>query len=238
MSERDKNELADEYVLGLLEEHERSVVETVLKTDKELQIAVARSRDRFVELDLSLPPAELPGDLWSRIDRAIDESGQQAQNERRSYDRKSLAANDNNVQAYRRLAFAGLAASLLLAATLFMNLLFSTPPTIIAVLLNDQGQPVAIVEDFADTNARLVMLSNVTVPPSRSLQVWTKPSEELGPVSMGVLKSSSTTVLSRSDLPVPQEAQLYEITIEPAGGSPTGLPTGPIVAKGFAKIPL
>lgn len=32
--------------------------------------------------------------------------------------------------------------------------------------------------------------------------------------------------------------QLYEITLEPSGGSPTGRPTGPIQVKGFAKSPL
>jgi len=238
MIERDKNELADEYVLGLLEDHDRALVEAALLTDHELQAAVARSRDRFLELDLALPPAELPDGLWSKIERAIDGSGEQLQNGRGPDAVQPIAANDNRVQTYRRLAFVGLAASFLLAVTLFMNMFFSAPPTVIAVLLNERGQPVALVEDFADANARLVMLTNVNVPQSQSLQVWTKPSEEIGPVSMGVLKSSSTTVLSPPALPTPQEAQLYEITIEPAGGSPTGLPTGPIVAKGFAKVPL
>ena len=39
-------------------------------------------------------------------------------------------------------------------------------------------------------------------------------------------------------VPQPQPGQLYEITLEPAPGSPTGRPTGPILAKGLARVPL
>ena len=40
------------------------------------------------------------------------------------------------------------------------------------------------------------------------------------------------------DLPQPAAGQLYEITLEPAGGSPTGLPTGPVVGVGNAQVPV
>jgi anti-sigma-K factor RskA len=33
---------------------------------------------------------------------------------------------------------------------------------------------------------------------------------------------------------MPKQDQLYELTLEQAGGSSTGRPTGPILAKGFA----
>jgi anti-sigma-K factor RskA len=39
-------------------------------------------------------------------------------------------------------------------------------------------------------------------------------------------------------LPAPHPQQLYEITVEPAGGSPTNLPTGPIPGKGLAQEPV
>jgi anti-sigma-K factor RskA len=40
--------------------------------------------------------------------------------------------------------------------------------------------------------------------------------------------------LNLSDLPSPATNQFFEITLEPAGGSPTGRPTGPILFKGNA----
>jgi anti-sigma-K factor RskA len=68
------------------------------------------------------------------------------------------------------------------------------------------------------------------------MQVWTLPSREMGPMSLGLLEDAHSATLRGPALPRPQDAQLYEITLEQAGGSPTGRPTGPILAKGFAKL--
>ena len=64
------------------------------------------------------------------------------------------------------------------------------------------------------------------------LQVWTLPSRERGPVSVGLMDRARTLELELKDLPPPGPDQLFEITLEPAGGSPTGRPTGPILFKG------
>jgi anti-sigma-K factor RskA len=82
-----------------------------------------------------------------------------------------------------------------------------------------------------------VPLTNITVPEGKTLQVWTLPSPQTGPVSMGLLEQARSKILSDFNLPPPQPQQLYEITLEQAGGSPTGKPTGPVIAKGFAKQP-
>jgi anti-sigma-K factor RskA len=70
------------------------------------------------------------------------------------------------------------------------------------------------------------------VPSGRTLQVWTLPSRERGPVSVGLMDRPRTLELDLKDLPRPGSNQLFEITLEPAGGSPTGRPTGPILFKG------
>ena len=54
---------------------------------------------------------------------------------------------------------------------------------------------------------------------------------------LGLLEAARSVVLEGPDLPQPREDQLYEITVENEGGSPTGRPTGPILVKGFAKLP-
>ena len=76
-------------------------------------------------------------------------------------------------------------------------------------------------------------------PPSYDTdRVWTLPNVATGPVSLGTLPTTRDTTLAGPSLPMPQPGQLYEITLEPAPGSPTGRPTGPILVKGFAKQPL
>ena len=68
--------------------------------------------------------------------------------------------------------------------------------------------------------------------------VWTLPDADTGPVSLGTLGMAADTRLAGPELPLPGAGQLYEITLEPAPRSPTGRPTGPILAKGFAKPPV
>ncbi|OJF95040.1 anti-sigma factor [Pararhizobium antarcticum] len=226
------NELADEYVLGLLDAADHALVDERIEHEPELRAAVAASRDRFLALDLLSAAGAGPDGLWDRIASGLDETRAPA-----SGGPAKVAANDNRETVWRLAALAGMAASLLLAIGLGFSLLLRPEPQVIAVLVNDAGEPLVLVEDFGDASARITPLVAFDVPENQVMQVWTLPSKEMGPVSLGLLPRSETITLDGPDLPQPQEAQLYEITIEQAGGSPTGRPTGPILVKGFAKQP-
>ena len=106
----------------------------------------------------------------------------------------------------------------------------------VAILVDTSGAPLAVVEDFAGNSARVTLLTDFPVPAGKTMQVWTLPSQDMGPVSLGLLDAARSVVLEGPDLPQPREDQLYEITIENEGGSPTGRPTGPILVKGLAKL--
>jgi anti-sigma-K factor RskA len=106
----------------------------------------------------------------------------------------------------------------------------------VAVLEGGDGQVVALVEDFGRGRVEVTPLAEVAVARTESLQVWTKWSEEVGPVSVGLLDGFARAAFD-GDLPAPVAGQLYEITREPRGGSPTGRPTGPVLALGLAAAP-
>ncbi|WP_426239350.1 anti-sigma factor [Pararhizobium sp. DWP1-1-3] len=233
VGKQDIDELADEYVLGLLDPADHARVEVEIETDAALRAAVAASRDRFLALDLLAKPGPEPDGLWGRIAATLDEPKAGVT----SGLAQPAPANDNSGSAWRRTALGGIAASLLLAVSLGWSLLSQPEPRVVAVLLDAAGEPQAIVEDFGNASARVMPLVDFAVPEGRTMQVWTLPSKDLGPVSLGILPRSQEIVLAGPVLPQPQEAQLYEITIEQAGGSPTGRPTGPILVKGFAKMP-
>ena len=101
----------------------------------------------------------------------------------------------------------------------------------VAVLV-DGNRAGAVVHAFADGRVVLLPLTSINVPAGRALEVWTLPSRERGPVSVGLMDRARTLELQLKDLPRPGPDQLFEITLEPAGGSPTGRPTGPILFKG------
>lgn len=230
---RERTEKIGLYVLGLLEGAEREAFEAEMARDQELRLAVSRLSAHLQQLDDTVKP-EMPSiGLWARIEGALE----QAQPE---VTQASVRPQRRFVRPWRQYA---MAASLLLAlgvGYLGGNLgRSSEPPLMIAVLLNESdATPGAIVEAFADDSVRLVPLEQFNVPAGKVLQVWTLPDPESGPVSLGTLEDPSSIKLTGPDLPAPQPGQLYEVTLEPAPGSPTGRPTGPILVKGYARAPV
>lgn len=233
---RPLHELADEYVVGLLEPEEQRDAGNRAETDAAFRAALAASRDRFLELDLITPPAAIPDGLWDRIADGLEKH--EKPGPARSAQPGKQAANQNQpMTGWRSMALGGLAASLLLAVGLGWSLMSRPEPKVIAVLVNAQGDPLVLVEDFGNRQARITPLDDFDVPAGKTMQVWTLPSQDLGPVSLGLLETARTATLDGPVLPEPKGDQLYEITIEDDGGSPTGRPTGPILVKGLAKLP-
>lgn len=235
----DIRELAEEYAVGLLSDEEAARLEAAMREDAGLARAVAQAVERFVEIDLTEPPAPLSGDGWAQIATRLDAAVPEADNVVALPVRGAGAAAPA-ARFWKPLAQAGLAASLVLAAGLGWSLTRPGPqPELIAVLVDADGEPQAIVDAFFDDRVTVRPLERFQVPEGRTLQVWTLPDvPDARPVSLGLIDEVRQIGLVGPDLPPPKPGQLYEITVEQAGGSPTGLPTGPIVGKGFAKPPL
>ena len=108
-------------------------------------------------------------------------------------------------------------------------------PLYVAVLVNDTTKEAgAIVNAFADGRVEMIPLKPIEVPAGRTLQVWTLWDRAIGPKSVGLTGQARTLQLDLQSLPKTIQDQLFEITLEPEGGSPIGRPTGPILFKGNA----
>ena len=221
---------ADEYVLGLLDEETQQRVTDQIDQNAELRAAIASSRERFLPLDMAVHAVVPSADLWSRIDSRLADAPS-AETPRL----RQPASNDNSRSLWKRTAIASLAASVLLTAGLGWSLMRTADPVVIAILLNEAGEPQAIVEDFSNEHARIRLLADFTVPEGKTMQVWTLPNRDMGPISLGLLDEHRSASLETPRLPTPTDKQLYEITLEQTGGSPTGRPTGPILVKGLAN---
>lgn len=225
---------AGEYVLGLLDAAETAELERDLARDEALQAAVAEWRERFAAFDHVADRVEPSPALWQRISAGTARAAAPVQKER-----PRLGGLWESLGFWRGSALAGGFASVLLAAGLGAVLVTRAPaPVVVAVLEAADSTPGAIVEAFADGSVRLRPLTAINVPEDKILQVWTLWDRAVGPVPLGLLRSAREARLSAGGQPVPQERQLYEITLEPSGGSPTGRPTGPILYKGLASTPL
>jgi anti-sigma-K factor RskA len=230
--------LADEYVLGLLDPSEVEAFEAHLEHDRDLQGEVAAARERLLQFDLTAEPVEPSPALWTRIETVISRSDATLAPQRvQPRIRPPAGGTHRATRRWRTVSIIGLAASVLLAVALGWRVVAPPAPAVIAVLLDDQGDPVALIEDYGDDRVRVIPLADIDLPQDRALEVWTLPDPDAGPVSFGLLQEVGSATLEGPDLPPPTSDQLYEITIEAETGSPTGGPTGPIVGKGFARVP-
>jgi anti-sigma-K factor RskA len=230
---------AGEYVLGLMDDASRAAFEDRLASDAELRRLVAMERERFLELDLTAEGPPPASDLWQRIEQSVARAPTNVVDLEARRTKASMPATPI-VRPSRRGFWQGFAAASILGIAATSVAYMRAPPgapRLVVVLLNDQAQPVSIVETLDDKRIRVVPLVNISVPADRTLQVWTLPDPATGPVSMGLLEAVRATLLEGPVLPPPRPDQLYEITLEPAGGSPTGRPTGPIIGKGYARTP-
>lgn len=232
-TDRDDKAMAGEYVLGLLEGDDRADAERRIASDAAFAREVESWRVRFAAFDDAATPQPTSDELWHRIQndmptRAAMEAAQDG----------LLSRWWSSVAVLRAATLGTALATLLLAVGLgFAIRAASQQPVMIAVLL-DGNRPGAVVQTFADGRSVLVPFSALNVPEGRAIEVWTLPSRERGPVSVGLMSAARTLQLSLKDLPTPRPDQLFELTLEPATGSPTGRPTGPVLLKGNAALAL
>jgi anti-sigma-K factor RskA len=228
----DDRALAGELALGLLEGEAKAAAERRLASDRAFAREVEHWQMRLSEFDQATDPQQPSEELWRRIEAGV------AGPPRGAAGPTAWGRIWNNLAMLRATAMGASLAALLLAVGLgFAMRAAYQQPTMVAVLL-DGNRAGAVVHAFADGRVVLLPLAQIDVPAGRAIEVWTLPSRERGPVSVGQMSRAQTLQLSLKDLPPPKPDQLFELTLEPATGSPTGRPTGPILFKGNTALAL
>lgn len=226
MSERNEPEdlhaLAGEYVLGTLELPGRLAVQQRLAHDPALRAAVDAWERRLLPMTALAVPEPPSALLWKRIERSL---GAPADGRRW---RDSLAL-------WRGLAATGLAASVVMAALLLTRTVTAPTPQYLVVLVAPQDKaPGWVVQASNAREVELIPLAVAQVPADKALEFWTKGDGWQGPVSLGLVKPGQTLRVPLDKLPPLQANQLFELTLENAGGSTVGKPTGPVQFIGRA----
>jgi anti-sigma-K factor RskA len=235
----DRDALAGEHVLGLLPPEEAAWVERARRDDPQLDAAIRRWQERLLALDGATSPVAPDPALWRRIEASLWAPAPSAA-PIPAPPRPGLAARLHttlwsSLRCWRGVGLAAAAAAVALAVVTTVR----PPPTPVAVTVlvaRDDQAPGWIVETFADGRTRLLPLTRIDIPADRTMQLWTLRDPAEGPISLGLVPRDV-----RPFAPEPPGAvaagQLFEITLEPATGSPTGRPTGPILFIGRAAVP-
>lgn len=224
----DRSVAAAEYVLGTLDASTRTEFEGLLQHDADLRAEVYRWQDRLLPLAMRVPAAEPRESAWEGIAARIAPAA--------PIDTTAPAANDalwRSQRRWRAIALLSMAASVVLAAVLVLRPA-ETQVRYITLLQAPETQRTGwLVEATSGERIRLVPIEAATaVPAGKSLQFWTKPQGADRPTSLGLVDPGTRLELPVERSPGVGEQQLFELTLEPQGGSPTGLPTGPILFVG------
>lgn len=215
--------LAAEYVAGTLRGGARRRFESLLPAHALLRSATLEWQDRLMPLTAVLAPIQPSGEVWRRVSERIE--GGQAKAAPSAWQRLSFW---RGLSAFASVAAIGLAVLLANPG--------AVPPPVVVVLAATNAvpggaQPASLVASISGDGATLVArpIVPVSVQADRSLELWAVPKAG-APRSLGVLPGGSGTVALRGK--VLEGADTLAVTLEPAGGSPTGKPTGPIVYAG------
>lgn len=205
--------LAAEYALGTLRGPARLNFEQRIRKEPALAVLVGRWQTLLAPLDDALTPVIPPERVWKKI---------------------QLSLPVPVISRHKRWGYLGWALAAGLAALLLVPHFISQPQEFMpAVVLNagQQGAGQWIVSmDSARRNLKLTPLNPQTLTAANSLQLWAIPAGEK-PRSLGLVAAEKPTELALNQIQL-EQGMTIAISLEPAGGSPTGQPTGPVLYSG------
>lgn len=222
-----RDALAAEYALGTLRGRARRRFERWLSADAALQRSVEAWQERLIALDEGLPPMQPPHRVWAGVEARIGGTGEARH-----------GGLWHSLGFWRGATFASTVASLGLLGLLSFTGTVTPRETMVVVMQDQHNQPRITVSWGADDRGRKQMrvrvLGHATMSPDTAWELWMLPQDDAKPVSLGLITTHET-----QELVVPPElthavnaAKGLAMSVEPAGGSPTGLPTGPVLYQG------
>lgn len=227
-SDEPQGDLAAEYVVGVLDASARREVERRMAEDPGFAAEVAAWEERLTPLVAAVPPIEPPPAVWRAIARRLG-LGQSETASARSSLWESLSF-------WRTL---GIASSALAAASLFAVAVLLRPtaaptPALVATLQATGAAAASFVARVDRERATLLVVPTAALAADgRAAELWLIP-PGVDPQPLGLLDPARPVTLTIPARLVPHATRdaVLAVSLEPPGGSPTGKPTGPVIAQG------
>ena len=229
---------AAELALGLLEGEERSVALRRVLAEPGFAVQVEWWRSRLAVLFDLWPERAAPSHIAARIEASLDGLATGTTN-------GTAAIGTAGPAKVSRFPWPALAAfTSAIAACLLLFVMLRPEPTVpvsqptpvprptsvLVAMLGDAKSPVAAVYDPA--NGALRVAAGPGVPHAHVAELWVIGGDGV-PHSLGLLSAQPTSLAPKGvDRGRIAPGATLAISVEPRGGSPTGLPTGPVIATG------
>mgnify|MGYP003667249673 FL=1 len=216
----DDEMLAAEMVLGLASEQDTAAARQRMASDAAFSTKVVFWYERMTALTDDIDPVKPPARVKKKLFAQV-------------FARQKVSILQR-VWLWQGVAMA----SLLFAGYLGVQLLKVTthpdiPPPVLAAQLDGDSSPLRVLAVLEPVKNEIALRRVAGEPvPNRSFELWAILPDQ-APVSLGVLPDSETTRVAIPPSWRDQTAQMtLAISDEPIGGSPTGAPTGDVLAIG------
>lgn len=224
-----RDRLAAEYALGTLRGAARRRFQKLMAGDPALRDLTLQWEMRLNDMAATVKPVTPRPQLWQAIDRALGPVP------RPQHERPGLLSGLWESLGFWRASTLGAAA---LAAALVLYIAIGRPVApetrYIAVLIDDKATPVLVASLTAeDGKLSIKSVKPTNVAADKDLELWLVPQQGTSVRSLGVLKGMQALVkLTEGDASDLSQGGTLAVSLEPAGGSPTGTATGPILYVG------
>ena len=237
--EDERDLLAAEYALGLLEGAALVEARRLEATDPGFARAVAQWQERLMPLAGEVPAVAPDPALWDRVRRAIADAPAAGSN---------VVALQRRLRLWRTIALGALAAAASLALVVGLDSTnrepavaerqpAAPPRVLVAALASPKEETsLSVAYDSADRSL-MVTPGRLTGAAGHDHELWIIPAGG-EPVSLGLVRAGEPQRFR-----VPAEVAPHfraqssvALSVEPTGGSPSGRPTGPVVASGALLV--
>jgi anti-sigma-K factor RskA len=225
--------LAGEYVLGVLSAENRARVEARIRRDRAFAAIVARWEENLSPLNEEYESIAPPDFILPMVERRVLSA------RRRQEQGSMLAALWGSLALWR---FVALASLFLFAGTMFFNarqpVAVTPQPLRPLAELSGENNAVSLAARYDAANGRLRLTPVASAAEDQhSLELWVIDGADPA-VSLGILPQSGEGELSVPETlrPKLKDGVTLAVSLEPYGGSPSGAPTGPVLAKGRAQM--
>lgn len=214
--------LAAQYALGTLPARPRARLDRIAGADATVARALRDWERKLALLADGAPPIAPPERVWTSLTRRL------------RFDEERDTPWWQRLGLWRGFALASFAAAVALAVTLFAPRTEAPAESIVVVLAGPDARPALVASvPRGDRFMAVKALAPVAVPPGRALELWMLPGQG-APRSLGLIPAVGVGQVRLAAPPdmVFRGIDALAVSLEPAGGSPTGAPTGPVLYTG------
>jgi anti-sigma-K factor RskA len=224
--------LVAEYALGTLRGRARARFRRWIREDAAIARAVDEWENRLAAMARTIAPRRPPARVWREIEARLGPAnfaGNFSEKIKQSLSWHGLG-----------LVASGAAAALLLTLAVPMLLKPGSSTGYVAVLSDSRTQKAVLMVSARrnDTELRVVTIDPSIQVSDASLELWALPQGKK-PRSLGLISDADKPGANRAVLRLAAAADktlsnvpMLAVSLEPRGGSPTGLPTGPVLYSG------